>query len=110
MSLPEALAQREVPSMIVLTLVENAIKHGIEPSLRGGEIRVAATEEAGTVCICVHDSGVGMSATPGKGAGLDNVRRRLQLAYGDQASLALRELEPGLVAELRLPLRETEAA
>ncbi|MEX5746101.1 sensor histidine kinase [Massilia sp. X63] len=104
LSLPDALAPVEVPSMIVLTLVENAIKHGIEPALRGGEIRVRAEAEDGLLRIGVHDSGVGMSATPGNGAGLDNVRRRLQLAYGDAAGLALREAEPGLVAEITLPL------
>ncbi|RZA36257.1 MAG: hypothetical protein EOP92_06315 [Lysobacteraceae bacterium] len=109
-TLPDGLAAVEVPSMLVLTLVENAIKHGIEPSLRGGEIRVSAETDGGKVRIRVQDSGVGMSATPGSGAGLDNVRRRLQLAYGDEASLELREAEPGLVAELGIPLAVTEPA
>lgn len=108
--LPEALAGFEVPSMLVLTLVENAIKHGIEPSLRGGEIRVSAEQAGDSVRICVHDSGVGMSDTPGDGAGLDNVRRRLQLAYGEAAGLALRDAEPGLNAELSMPLPVKEAA
>lgn len=109
-ALPEALAQVSVPSMLVLTLVENAVKHGIEPSLRGGEIAVSAALAGEQLRICVHDTGVGMSDTPGDGAGLDNVRRRLQLAYGDAASLALREADPGLVAELVLPLQRVEAA
>lgn len=103
LSLPDALASSEVPSMIVLTLVENAIKHGIEPSLRGGEIHVSAAAQGTGIRICVRDSGVGMSDTPGNGAGLDNVRRRLQLAYGDGAQLVLREADPGLSAELHLP-------
>ena len=106
LSLPETLKQVEVPSMIVLTLVENAIKHGIEPSLRGGAILVTALAADGGVTVRVHDSGVGMSDTPGGGAGLDNVRRRLQLAYGDGAALALRDAEPGVVAELTMPLME----
>ena len=112
LSLPEALAPVEVPSMIVLTLVENAIKHGIEPALRGGEIRVCAEAGAGSVRICVHDSGVGMSDTPGDGAGLDNVRRRLQLAYGEAAGLVLRDAEPGpgLSAELTVPVLMKGAA
>ncbi len=110
LSLPDSLARTEVPSMIVLTLVENAIKHGIEPALRGGEIRVTAVDGGGSIRICVHDSGVGMSDTPGSGAGLDNVRRRLQLAYGDAASLVLRDLDPGLGAELTVPVRVEEAA
>ncbi len=110
LALPESLAQLEVPSMIVLTLVENAIKHGIEPSLRGGEIRVTAEAEGDSVRIRVHDSGVGMSATPGGGAGLDNVRRRLELAYGERGSLALHDADPGLAAELLIPASMEEPA
>ncbi|KFC74483.1 sensor histidine kinase [Massilia sp. LC238] len=108
-SLPDALAASEVPSMIVLTLVENAIKHGIEPSLRGGEIHVGAAAQDAGIRIWVRDSGVGMSDTPGNGAGLDNVRRRLQLAYGDAARLVLREAEPGLSAELHVPAKKEAA-
>lgn len=108
-SLPDALASSEVPSMIVLTLVENAIKHGIEPSLRGGEIHVGAAAQDAGIRVWVRDSGVGMSDTPGNGAGLDNVRRRLQLAYGDAARLVLREAEPGLSAELHVPAKKEAA-
>ncbi len=110
LSLPEELARTEVPSMLVLTLVENAIKHGIEPALRGGEIRVTAEAQGDKVVIRVHDSGVGMGATPGDGAGLDNVRRRLQLAYGDAAGLVLRDADPGLVAELTVPASAKDIA
>ncbi|MGH8854773.1 MAG: sensor histidine kinase, partial [Telluria sp.] len=62
------------------------------------------------VTVRVLDTGVGMSATPGDGAGLDNVRRRLQLAYGEGAGLALREADPGLVAELTVPAMAKELA
>ena len=103
LDLPDALAPLQVPSMLVLTLVENAIKHGIEPSLRGGAILVSALEEDRRTVIRVRDTGVGMSATPGEGAGLDNVRRRLALAYGDDAALALYDADPGVAAEVVLP-------
>jgi len=103
LDLPDALAETQVPSMLVLTLVENAIKHGIEPSLRGGAILVGAVVEDGKTVIRVRDTGVGMSATPGDGAGLDNVRRRLALAYGDEARLDLHEADPGVAAEIVLP-------
>ena len=103
LDLPDALAETQVPSMLVLTLVENAIKHGIEPSLRGGAILVGALVEDGATVIRVRDTGVGMSDTPGDGAGLDNVRRRLALAYGDEARLDLHDADPGVAAEVVLP-------
>ncbi|WP_170976849.1 sensor histidine kinase [Massilia sp. HP4] len=104
--LPEALAATQVPSMLVLTLAENAIKHGIEPSLHGGEIVVTAQDDEGTIRIGVRDSGVGMSDTPGAGTGLENVRHRLRLAYGEGACLLLSEAEPGLLAEIAIPCKE----
>ena len=103
---PDALASTRVPSMLVLTLAENAIKHGIEPSLHGGEIAVTAHDDDGTIRIRVRDSGVGMSDTPGAGTGLENVRHRLRLAYGEGACLLLSEAEPGLLAEIAIPCKE----
>jgi sensor histidine kinase YesM len=108
--LPDALAGVGVPSMMLLTLVENAIKHGIEPALRGGTITVAAERLGGQVRIRVQDSGVGMSATPGHGHGLENVRARLALSYGAAGSLILAEGEPhGLVADIVIPIDELKA-
>jgi len=104
--LPDALAATQVPSMLVLTLAENAIKHGIEPSMHGGEIAVTAHDDNGAIRIGVRDSGVGMSDTPGAGTGLENVRHRLRLAYGEGACLLLSEAEPGLLAEIAIPCQE----
>jgi sensor histidine kinase YesM len=105
LKLPPELGQVQVPSMIVLTLVENAIKHGIEPSLRGGEVMVSAEVLDATIRVRVQDSGVGMGAAGGSGTGLDNVRRRLQLTYGAGAGLALHDADPGLVADITIPLQ-----
>jgi signal transduction histidine kinase len=109
-SLPEALAHVSVPSMVLLTLVENAIKHGIEPALRGGEVQVSGQQAGDKIAIRIRDTGAGMSPVPGAGVGLDNVRRRLQLAYGGGASLALEDHGDGVVAEVTLPLESKEAA
>jgi signal transduction histidine kinase len=104
LDLPDALAGLTVPSMIVLTLAENAIKHGIEPSLRGGAVSVSAQTRDGVACIRVHDTGIGMALQPGSGVGLGNVRHRLQLAHGSAASVTLSEAEQGVVAEILIPL------
>jgi signal transduction histidine kinase len=106
--LPTALADTPIPSMLVLTLAENAIKHGIEPSLRGGVVAITAHDDGQHIRITVQDSGVGMSDMPGNGTGLENVRSRLRLAYGEQACLALSEAEPGLLAELLIPRKDAQ--
>jgi len=103
LELPDSLALIRVPSMILLTLAENAIKHGIEPSLRGGAVSVAAALREGRVHIRVDDSGVGLSPSPCTGLGLENVRRRLQLAHGVAASLDLRDAQQGATAEVIIP-------
>ena len=103
-SLPAALGRVSVPSMILLTLVENAIKHGIEPSLRGGEVAVSAQHEGSRIRIRVEDTGVGMHDVPSGGNGLANVRHRLQLAHGDAASLEVHDGQGnGFVADILIP-------
>jgi len=107
LDLPAALAPAEVPSMMLLTLVENAIKHGIEPSLRGGEIRIAATREAATLVLSVRDTGAGLAEQPGAGEGLANVRHRLQLLYGPAAALDVSGADDGgVLARITLPITE----
>jgi signal transduction histidine kinase len=108
LSLPAELAAVSVPSMILLTLVENAIKHGIEPALRGGAVEVSARHIDGKVVICVRDTGAGMSPVPGAGVGLENVRHRLQLAHGDAASLRLDDGGDGVTAEILIPFQRVQ--
>ena len=111
LDLPEELAETRVPGMMLLTLVENAIKHGIEPSLGGGHITLTASQHGATVRIEVADSGVGMSAVPGKGEGLENIRSRLRLAYGEAGALRLQERpDGGVIASIELPLETMKVA
>ena len=76
---PPHLDAVPIAPMLLQPVVENAIKHGLEPKIDGGEIRVAAREEAGLVVVEVVDTGVGFAATTGGGVGLANIRGRLRL-------------------------------
>ena len=89
------------PPMALLTLVENAVRHGIDPSETGGSIAVTAAREGDLIRLVVRDDGVGMSEAAVPGTGLENLRERLAAFYGGAARLELTELEPhGLLAEV----------
>jgi sensor histidine kinase YesM len=89
------------PPMLLLTLVENAVRHGIDPSETGGSIAVSAVREGDNVRLAVRDDGVGMCESAVPGTGLVNLRERLAAFYGGTARLELTELEPhGLLAEI----------
>ena len=106
LDIPPALQASLLPPMLLLTLVENAIKHGLAPLPEGGRITVTARADASVLTLSVTDDGAGMAQTSGHGLGLANTRARLRAAYGSDAVLALRRNEPrGVVAMLRLPLR-----
>lgn len=93
-----------LPSALLLTLVENAIKHGIEPSIDGGQIQIQAMQVNDQVLITVSDTGAGFGEEIGQGVGLENIRNRLALMYGDKARLELEENETrGVIARLVLP-------
>jgi signal transduction histidine kinase len=105
--LPADLAQIRVPTMMLLTLVENALKHGINPIIEGGFIRVSAARSGPALVLKVADSGHGISdqQRQGTGTGLSNVRLRLMMQYGHTAQLSLVHAEPrGVVAAIWLPL------
>jgi signal transduction histidine kinase len=102
--IPCELESFRLPPGMLITLVENAIKHGIEPHAPGGEVRVTATRQDERVVVTVADTGAGISDMPGPGIGLANIRERLQLLCGDRAELCLAENEPrGFVARLDFP-------
>ena len=89
--------------MMLLTLVENAIKHGIDPMQQGGEIQVRAAMDNEMLGISVIDSGQGLSPSAGVGIGLQNIRDRLQTLFGKTAKLMLEENTPrGVVARIRI--------
>jgi sensor histidine kinase YesM len=106
LELPERLAGQSVPPLLLQPLVENCIRHGLEPSREGGEVRVTARAGAGGLELEVGDSGVGCEPEPQAGFGLAQVRERLDTAYHGQARLDW-ESRPGggTRALLTLPLK-----
>ena len=114
---PEGLLSAEFPSMMIQSLVENAIKHGLEPKPEGGTLTVRAEVQHGKLAVTVADTGVGFgnAATAGTGVGLANIRERLQLVYGGKASMLVAANTPsGTVVTLTVPYqaqaREGESA
>lgn len=91
---PEYLYPLALPPMLLQPLVENAIKHGLEPKVEGGEIRIAAAAEHNLLRIEVRDTGIGFSDYHQSGVGLANVRERLELLFGEKGKLLLEENHP----------------
>jgi hypothetical protein len=110
---PDGLLSAEFPPMMIQTLVENAIKHGLEPKAEGGELLVKAEIVHGKLQVTVADTGLGFgrAATAGTGVGLANIRERLQLLYGGKAALAVTENEPsGTRVAVTVPYKTVEEA
>jgi len=93
-----------VPTMMLVTLVENAIKHGISPLPEGGSVCIASARDDETLRISVVDTGRGLVAESGDGIGLSNIRARLSALYGSKAGLRLEGNQPqGFQATIVLP-------
>jgi LytS/YehU family sensor histidine kinase len=101
---PAHLRDCTFPPMMLITLVENAVKHGIHPSPRGGTVRVHARSDRDRLVVEVIDTGVGFSGQGGKGVGLANIRARLTALYGVAGELSLEAHEPsGVLASIAVP-------
>jgi signal transduction histidine kinase len=92
-AVPNGLRSADFPPMMLQSLVENAIKHGLEPKAEGGRLDVAAEIVHGDLHVTVADTGLGFApdgaSTSGTGLGLTNIRERLKLLYGDRAHLVI---------------------
>jgi len=109
---PDALRAIALPPMMLQTLVENAIKHGLEPKPGGGTVWIFARRDEDRVMVTVADNGQGFGvATGGTGIGLKNVRERLRLLYGERASLAVVANVPdGVAATITVPAMNATSA
>ena len=108
LTLPPELAQWPVPPLLLQPLVENCIKHGLEPKVEGGRVEVTARRDGAQLELLVRDTGLGLTSTdmPDTGFGLSQIRERLATLYGEHASLVLRQAddpEGGTWARILLP-------
>ncbi len=116
--LPDALRCQPVPPLLLQPLVENSIRHGLEPAIEGGTIEIRAAAESGRLVLSVRDSGVGLDlAHPSPGGshfGLQQVRERLASLHGTAARLQLDAVPAdqggGTLARIELPLNPAPGA
>src|SRR5438477_1670136 len=108
---PPELVDASFPPLMLPSLVENAIKHGLEPQREGGTVRIAAQADGERLRLIVADTGRGFGETLGSGVGLTNVRERLAGLYGDAARLTLEANTPlGVKATIEVPRSRESAA
>jgi sensor histidine kinase YesM len=105
--LPEELKSVYFPPMLIQPLVENSIKHGIEPKVEGGEIVISVQQKAAILRLIVKDTGQGILNQTQDGVGLQNIRKRLSSIFGEEANLSLIENSPsGLKAIIEVPYEQ----
>jgi len=110
-NVPEGLRSAVFPSMMLQTLVENAIKHGLEPKAEGGRVEIKAEIVDGELAVHVIDNGLGFVPKSEDGVGLANIRERLKALYGGRAELII-SVPPagGTCATIRVPYEIASAA
>ncbi|MYM30646.1 hypothetical protein GTP58_20140 [Duganella sp. CY15W] len=101
---PEEISHAFFPPAMLISLVENAIIHGVR-NIASGNVRVSALAEAGCIRVTVTDNGPGFSSAQGTGVGLSNIQQRLEAMYGNQAWLEVGALqEGGFMASIVVPI------
>ncbi|MEP7155457.1 MAG: sensor histidine kinase [Betaproteobacteria bacterium] len=104
LDLPAELAAQPIPSMLLQPLVENAIKHGLEPKVEGGSIVLKARRTGDAIEISISDTGLGFSGATSTGLGLRNVRERIEKLFDGKGSLVIEENAPaGTCVKVAIP-------
>ena len=100
----EKTLEQKIPPMIIQLLVENATKHGISNLKSGGTIKLVTTIEEGNLMIKVANTGTLQIAEGSTQLGLQNIKQRIRLLYGDQANFSIEEINGEVVATINIPL------
>jgi sensor histidine kinase YesM len=104
LDIPDTIQGYPFPPMLIQPLVENAIRHGLEPKIEGGELFIRGKKEGDVISLEIIDTGMGFNEGEYTGVGLSNVRERLQSLYGGKGRLILEENRPsGLKAIIEVP-------
>ncbi len=113
LQIPEGLRSAAFPPMMLQSMVENAIKHGLECKPEGGTLRIVAEVADSKLRVTVTDDGVGFGVVPsdGTGLGLQTIRDRLKLLHGDSARLHIGANSPsGVIATIEVPYQLSKQA
>jgi LytS/YehU family sensor histidine kinase len=103
---PPDLMDAPIPPLSLQPLVENSVKHGLEPKLEGGRVNLIARSTGGALQLDVEDDGLGFSSDVGGGVGLTNLRDRIASLYGERGQLAVEALARGTRVRMTIPLLE----
>ncbi|HUL67116.1 MAG TPA: histidine kinase [Burkholderiaceae bacterium] len=103
---PAELRGHPLPPLLIQPLVENAIRHGLEPKLQGGSVKISVRAESASLLIEVADDGLGFAPATRSGLGLSNLRERLAALYGDGARLTIEDAQPGTRVRVALPRQQ----
>jgi hypothetical protein len=106
LNLQDELSNAPLPPMLLQPVVENAIKHGLEPKVDGGRVSVSARKDGDAIVFSVSDNGLGFgnnADSSGSGVGLANLRERLAVLYDGRATLTVADADPGTMITIRIP-------
>jgi len=110
MDLPDHLKEAVFPPMLLQPMVENAVKHGLEPKVDGGMVSISVSKDGDCLRLEVADTGLGLRPDGGPGTGLTNVKERLSTLYGEKGKLILEENMPsGLKAIIEIPYEKNHS-
>ena len=108
--IPDHLKQIPFPPMLIQPLVENAIQHGLEPKIEGGDVLIRGEQTIGSLRLEISDTGIGLYEGQKKGLGISKTRERIESIYGDRGHFFLTENKPsGVKVIIEVPYEQNKS-